>query len=198
MGNDRLRSLVFLVLWIVFIIMICIIFIKPASNYVRNQVPNENNNEVNNLENTEKVITFADMQEKLLSKNYTYVYNYNNEIVYKGDLLGKRSVGYEETTKGIKKYYIDDGHQYDVNFGTLTEVTYEEVFKTFFDVEYLFNLIDNQNITTFDNKVNYQADDLSIIFTVANENIESIEVTKGQDYYYLTFSKIGQITEINY
>ncbi len=195
MANKKIKALVYLIMWLIFIFFICVIYIKPASEYLNNVSSNEvsDNNDKKDIDTS---VSFAVMKQKLLEKNFSYVYKHNNDEVYRGDSLGNQNSGYQESSEGIRRYYLDGEHEYDVSFGVYKEIDYEELFKTYFNIDYLFSLMNDQWVIVFDNTVSFTSDDLNIKIFNNNKNIEKIEITKDDEFYSLEFNNIGQITEI--
>ena len=198
MANKRIRSAVYLLLWFIAIGIVYIVYLKPIEDYNKNH-PKNSINEVSNITNEENNnITFEDMKNTLLNSNFAYVYKYNNEVVYKGEILGTKSTGYRETNDGIIKYYLEDGKEYEVSFGVLKETEYDLLFDTYFSVDYIFNLIKNYDSNEVENGMAFQNGSIYIKILDDNYNIKSIEILIDDDRYYLEFSKIGEINIINY
>lgn len=168
--------------------------VKPLNNY---SVDNSNNT---NNETTNEVveISFDAKKQALLNNNYSYIFKYNDSEVYKGDLLGNKTTGYSENSDGIKRYYIENDKAYFVNFGVLSEATYDERINTFFNVSYIFDLIKDNYPIIVDNVYNYKIEENYIKIIVDDENIRMIEISWNEDTYVLEFSNIGKITSIEY
>ena len=197
MGNKKFRSVLYLFLWIILIGIIYIVVINPLENY-----SDDNNNVIANEtgEINEEImeVTIEEKWQKLLNNNYSYVFKYNDVEVYKGDLLNDKSTGYFENSDGIKRYIIDNKQEYFVNFGILSETSYDEKFDTFFNVSYIFNLIKDHFPIVVDNVYNYKIEDNYIKILVDDSNIKTIEVSWADNNYVLEFSSIGQIKNIEY
>ena len=193
MANKKIRSAIGLLLWIIAIVFIYTVVLGPAdfNNETDNNTTNETHEEV-------VEISFDEKKQALLNNNYSYVFKYNNSEVYKGDLLGNKTTGYFENSDGLKRYYIEDDKAYFVNFGVLSEAPYDERSKTFFNVSYIFNLIEDHYPIIVDNVYNYKIDDNYIKVTVDDENIKTIDISWDDDAYLLEFSNIGKITSIEY
>ena len=196
MANKRIRSSIYLFFWIVAIGIIYIVVIKPLENYSSD---NTTNNTVTNETVNETVeITFEEKKQALLNNNYSYVFKYNDLDVYKGDLLDNKTTGYLENSEGLKRYYIEDENEYFVNFGVLSETEYDEKFKTFFNISYIFNLIEDHYPIIVDNVYNYKIEENYIKVIVDDTNIKMIEISWDDNNYVLEFTNIGKINTIEY
>ncbi|MBR4231320.1 MAG: hypothetical protein IKR74_04100 [Bacilli bacterium] len=193
-ANKKIRSAIGLLFWVIAIGIIYIMVVKPLNNY---SVDNSNNT---NNETTNEVveISFDAKKQALLNNNYSYIFKYNDSEVYKGDLLGNKTTGYSENSDGIKRYYIENDKAYFVNFGVLSEATYDERINTFFNVSYIFDLIKDNYPIIVDNVYNYKIEENYIKIIVDDENIRMIEISWNEDTYVLEFSNIGKITSIEY
>ena len=194
MANKRFSSLIYLIMWFIAILIMYFIFIAPFDSDQNNL---NTTNEVETIEDIE-ITPFETMKNNLLENNYSYVYHLNDDVIYRGDVLGTQTAGYQETYEGIKRYYIDGDKAYNVNFGVLTEIDYEEVFKTYFNVSYIFSLIENHSPIIVDNIYSYKIDSNYINIVTDSENIQSIEISWDENKYVLELSNIGKITEISY
>ena len=197
MAHKKIRAAIYLVLWCIFILFIYMVYLKPIENYNKTH-PRQEITDTEKEEITEKTtaLSFEDKKNKLLTKNFAYVYKYNKDTVYRGKILGDKNVGYKETKDGIEKYYIDNDKAYDVSFGVQREIELDELFTTYFDVAYLFNYIANEPSIVLDKMYNYHIEETTInIFTDEN-NITRIEVITDEDNYYLEFSQVGEIKEV--
>ena len=195
MANKRFRSAIYLLLWFIALGIVYITYIQPMEDYLE-----EDSNLTNETEVVDDmvVVSFEEKKEALLKKNYSYIYKYNDDEVYKGDLLENKSTGYLENSEGIKRYYIEDHKTYFVSFGVLSEANYDEKFSTFFDISYVFDLISDHYPIVFDGVYNYKIEDNYITISTDDFNIYEIEITWESNKYDLYFSNIGKIIDISY
>ena len=196
MANKKIRSSIYLFFWIVAIGIIYIVVIKPLENYSSDNTTN--NTVANEIVNETVEITFEEKKKALIKNNYSYVFKYNDLDVYKGDLLDNKTTGYLENSEGLKRYYIEDENEYFVNFGVLSETEYDEKFKTFFNISYLFNLIEDHYPIIVDNVYNYKIEENYIKVIVDDTNIKMIEISWDDNNYVLEFTNIGKINTIEY
>lgn len=196
MANKKVRSAIYLLLWIIAIFIVYIVFLKPVEDY--NKSHPKTNEVIENDDNIQEEITFESMMNKLLIRNYHYVFKLNDDVSYYGDYLDNKSVGYKETTDNIIKYYIDGNDFYEVSQGILSKKDDEEVFSTYFNVDYINDLIKDHNPIITSNIYNFEIDNKYVKITIDDTNISDIELNIDDDIYTMRFSSIGSINTIEY
>lgn len=188
--NKRLHALICLILWAIFITFVFLIL----GSFEKNVKTPSNDNNINE---EEKIITFDEMKEKLLHNKFEYKYSlYVNgkNILYYGVKNELNDSGYKEENDKIIRYVIENEKEYQLIMNTKVEVNnlYEDIDKNFIDLNYVFALLDSMNkeIDEVTESLYYSNDELNIKIKINSENIESIDILKGLDSYFLEFSNV--------
>lgn len=188
--NKRLHALICLILWAIFITFV---FLILGSFEKDTKIPSNDNN----INEEEKIITFDEMKEKLLHNKFEYKYSlYVNgkNILYYGVKNELNDSGYKEENDKIIRYVIENEKEYQLIMNTKVEVNnlYEDIDKNFIDLNYVFALLENMNkeIDEVTESLYYSNDELNIKIKINSENIESIDILKGNDSYFLEFSNV--------
>ncbi len=188
--NKRLHALICLILWAIFIAFIFLIL----GSFEKNVKTPSNDNNINE---EEKIITFDEMKEKLLHNKFEYKYTLylsGKNILYYGVKNGLNDSGYKEENDKIIRYVIENEKEYQLIMNTKVEVNnlYEDIDKNFIDLNYVFALLENMNkeIDEVTESLYYSNDELNIKIKINSENIESIDILKGNDSYFLEFSNV--------
>lgn len=188
--NKRLHALICLILWAIFITLVLLIL----GGFEKNVKTPSNDNNINE---EEKIITFDEMKEKLLHNKFEYKYTLyldGKNILYYGIKNELSDSGYKEENDKIIRYVIEDNKEYQLIMNTKVEVNnlYEDIDKNFIDLNYVFALLDNMNkeIDEVTESLYYSNDELNIKIKINSENIESIDILKGNDSYFLEFSNV--------
>ncbi len=146
--TEKGKSLIKLLLWLVFIGVIYIVFINIGSNK-----PIEN-----------KEVEKEQIKENILdlnNKNYTYTYKINtldDYIIFNGYVLNNIDIGYKETKDKIIKYQIENNLVYEINFEEQKEIfdLYDNLIREFLDYNSLYNIIKKIKIEEDNWEFNYQ------------------------------------------
>lgn len=188
--NKRLHALICLILWAIFIAFVLLIL---GSFEKDTKIPS-NDNKVNE---EEKIITFDEMKEKLLHNKFEYKYSLyvnSKNILYYGVKNELNDSGYKEENDKIIRYVIENEKEYQLIMNTKVEVNnlYEDIDKNFIDLNYVFALLDNMNkeIDEVTESLYYSNAELNVKIKINSENIESIDILKGNDSYFLEFSNV--------
>ena len=197
--NQRSRSALFLLLWLVFIGYVIVTYAIP---YEKGKV-NNTNNEVNVEEDYDEAIYFEDLKNSLQKYNFDYIYtvNINNEkIIYKGTMLGNETSGYKESVLGIEKYYIVGTQIYKEVLGERILVTDKDtnVYNGYLSIDKIMEMIFEKEYTKSENEYTFQIDAIYVKMRIANDNIVQIEIVDGNNNYLLEFSNVNEIKELNY
>ena len=172
-----------LIYWgIFFLILFIILAFSIAFN---NNTSQENNTQEPITEPPteikEEPITLGEMENNLLNSTYTYKYNILiNDITYlfEGTKYNTYEEGYK-TSSNIIKYYIDNTGTYQVIEDTRIPITnlYEGLDPNLFNIEYLFNTINNLNLTRSSNTYSALDEYYEYKLNINDEQITSIIVT---------------------
>ena len=188
--NKRLHALICLILWAIFITFVFLIL----GSFEKNVKTPSNDNNINE---EEKIITFGEMKEKLLHNKFEYKYSlYVNgkNILYYGVKNELNDSGYKEENDKIIRYVIENEKEYQLIMNTKVEVNnlYEDIDKNLIDLNYVFALLDNMNkeIDEVTESLYYSNDELNIKIKINSDSIESIDILKGLDSYFLEFSNV--------
>ncbi len=188
--NKRLHALICLILWALFIAFVLLIL---GSFEKDTKIPS-NDNKVNE---EEKIITFDEMKEKLLHNKFEYKYSLyvnSKNILYYGVKNGLNDSGYKEENDKIIRYVIENEKEYQLIMNTKVEVNnlYEDIDKNFIDLNFVFSLLDSMNkeIDEVTESLYYSNAELNVKIKINSENIESIDILKGNDSYFLEFSNV--------
>lgn len=188
--NKRLHALICLILWAIFITFVFLIL----GSFEKNVKTPSNDNNINE---EEKIITFDEMKEKLLHNKFEYKYSlYVNgkNILYYGVKNELNDSGYKEENDKIIRYVIENEKEYQLIMNTKVEVNnlYEDIDKNLIDLNYVFALLDNMNkeIDEVTESLYYSNDELNIKIKINSDSIESIDILKGLDSYFLEFSNV--------
>ena len=172
-----------LIYWgIFFLILFIILAFSIAFN---NNTSQENNTQEPITEPPteikEEPITLGEMENNLLNSTYTYKYNILiNDITYlfEGTKYNTYEEGYK-TSSNIIKYYIDNTGTYQVIEDIWIPITnlYEGLDPNLFNIEYLFNTINNLNLTRSSNTYSALDEYYEYKLNINDEQITSIIVT---------------------
>ncbi|MBE6148677.1 MAG: hypothetical protein E7167_04260 [Firmicutes bacterium] len=199
--NQRTRSAIFLLFWVIFIGYVIINYAVP---YERNKANNTTNDLVeDNPVEEDGSIYFEDLKNSLQRYNFDYVYTITTpleKVIYKGTMLGNETVGYKESAMGIEKYYVKGVQIYKDVLGEKVLVTDKDVnvYNGLLSVDKIIELINNNEYTQSDNEYNFQIEALCVKISVAHENIAKIEIIDGNNNYLLEFSNVNEVEELNY
>ena len=188
--NKRLHALICLILWAIFITFVFLIL----GSFEKNVKTPSNDNNINE---EEKIITFDEMKEKLLHNKFEYKYSLyvnSKNILYYGVKNGLNDSGYKEENDKIIRYVIENDKEYQLIMNTKVEVNnlYEDIDKNLIDLNYVFALLDNMNkeIDEVTESLYYSNDELNIKIKINSDSIESIDILKDLDSYFLEFSNV--------
>ena len=144
-------------------------------------------------------------QEKLQNLNDNYEYAYDIKI---GDNLynfvGKRN---KDREVGVKKFndittnfFKENKYIYEVIDGGLNQISdlYFGINTNYLDINYLKNLIKNENYEENNGSYQYTLENVNIIVKTNDNNITNIDIYLENDYYKLSFTNINAIKDIHY
>lgn len=195
MANNKIRSIIFLSFWIIFIIIVC--FIAGSISQKENNSINNNvvDNKIEEIKNDTK--TFSELKEELLKDNYSFTFTKtgDNKVICKGDSLNKEKTGYKETNEGIIKYYINDDKYYYVENGVLVETEKENIYEESFDLNIIFDKISNINPIINNDSYVFENETIYVKILLDDNHISSIEVNND---IRLEFYNINKLEQINY
>ena len=193
-SNNKTSAYIQLGIGLVFIIVL-VIFVKV------NGVKRDGNNPQNETKEEIKELT---IDEKLSKLTDNYKYNYEITIgdityVYNGSKMGLRESGYLKINDNYLYYYKDNNYTYEVKNGGLFQIDnlYSNIDYNYLDIEYVKNLIKDQEYTKEDNKYIYSLENIQITINTDKDNITSI-IISNENNYKLEYGEIGNIKEINY
>lgn len=195
-NTDKGKSLIKLILWLVFIIILVLFFRSSEGN--KDNVSDTSNEEVIDVTFKE----YALMQNELLTLDYTYKYLVSDNTMYQGNVCNNITNGYKENEDGIIKYQIIDDIAYKVELDKKTEISdlYKEEDKIYLDINNLFEDLKHYMYTTEkqDNKriITYKKDGYQVIVYTSIDNITNINVTNNDKTYNLEFTNIGKCDNI--
>ena len=199
--NKRLRSLIFLLFWIAFIVYL---FVEYAIPYEK-QMANLTNNEVveNETVENEPELYFDDLKNSLLRYNFEYVYTvttFEEKVIYKGIMLGNETSGYKESALGIEKYYLVGTQIYKDVLGEkiLQANLSTNVYNGFLSIDHIMNLLEGKEYIKVDNQYDFQIEDVYVRIIVLEDNIAKIQITESSNNYLLEFSNVNEVKELNY
>lgn len=190
--EKRINACIKLGLWAVFITVILIVF--SLSN--RNNPLKTDENEKDEVEVKEKFDTFDNMQDKLLKNSFDYTFTITSgatKTLFSGTKCNNVDSGYKETENGILKYVIEDGIIYKNNLGNMEVITnlYEGLKEEYLNIETLFKNLKSYiyHIEKENDKrtVTYKKEEYQVKVITNLENIETVEITDGDDTYILNF-----------
>lgn len=198
--NKRLRSLIFLIFWLIFIFIVIFRYAIPY-NKILNEYQNNNSENQDMVE--EEPMLFEDLKNSLLRYNFKYVYTVSegeNKVIYNGTMMGNETVGYKESELGIQKYYVRGTQIYEMVVGenVLVEDKTTNVYDGFLSVDKIMEKIEVLEYTQNNNEYNFQTDDFYVKMVVNDDNITKIEIEVSNIKYLLEFSNINEVTELNY
>lgn len=190
-SNKRLRALVLLPLYLIFI-AIAFSVIADQSQYVH---PDEGDFEIK-----EEIVTFSDMKEEIYLYNFDYkltVKNNDDITIYKGSSFNSdEAVLYKEDTNEINEFYKKDGKVYSVVLGVLNETILSDV--EMLNLDYIFNKIENIEPDVLDDEFIFSTSDIYVKIKVLDNSFSTIEINENTLNLVYEFSNIGKITNISY
>ena len=193
-SNNKTSAYIQLGIGLVFIIILVIIVKVSGVRNDENIPQNETKEEIKELTIDEKLNKLTD----------NYKYNYEITIgdityTYNGSKMGLKESGYLQINDNYLYYYKDNNYTYEVKNGGLFQIDnlYSNIDKNYLDIEYIKNLIKDQEYTNEDSKYTYTIESTQIIIDTSEDNITSIQVI-NENNYKLEYSDIGSIKEINY
>ena len=186
--NKRYHALICLGLWLIFFLFVFLIVVIPYNNTLKN-LPKNNE--------TENIITFNDMKEKLLNSGYDYKYTINTTLgktVYTGTKTKENDTGYRENSEGLIKYEINSEGIFQINMDekVLLENLYLDLNENYLDIQKIYDLTLNliENVNEEENEISYENENIRIIFKINEQNILSINIKDNNDDYLLEFDNI--------
>lgn len=187
------NSLIKLILWLVFIVLILVMFSNKDNTNNK-----ENTNElVNETKDTFKSLT--DMESSLLTQSMTYKYIItNNEdiTIYNGLKCNNEDTWYVENKDGITKYIEINNTIYKSIINEKEQINEEskglkDLFSLLKDYSYIEKVDNNERSIT------YNLSNLDVIFKTNLESITSINIYKDDVTYQMQFTNIGICDNIN-
>lgn len=195
-STDKGKSLIKLVLWIIFIVILVLFFRSSGSK-------SESTSDINKSD--EIVYTFKEyaiMQNELLTLGYTYNYELSDNITYKGVFCNNIDNGYKETEKEIIKYQKEGDITYKVLMNSREEINdlYLEEDKMYLDLNNLFEDLKSYMYTTekLDDKriITYKKEGYQVIVNTSLDSITSMKITNNDKIYNLEFTNVGKCDNI--
>lgn len=193
-SNNKTSAYIQLGIGLVFIIIL-VIFVK---------VNGINNNESKPQNEEKEEIKELTIDEKLSKLTDNYKYNYEITIgdityIYNGSKMGLKESGYLQINDNYLYYYKNNNYTYEVKNGGLFQIDnlYSNIDQNYIDIEYIKNLIKDQEYTNEDSKYTYTIESTQIVIDTDKDNITSIQIN-NENNYKLEYSEIGSIKEINY
>lgn len=190
--NKRLRSLIWLILWFIFIFVIYFGFMSMVPSDTQNtDTP------------TAKTKTFEDYQADLLKYNFDFKYSLktlDSQVVYTGTMYNGEIVGYKETHLEIEKFYINNNKLYLVQAGTLVETDNSLLlnYDGYLDLNKIFNITTNFNYVDAENEYILANDGIYVKIKLTDEVISDIFVTVSDVNYELKFTNVNKIQSVSY
>jgi len=207
-NNDKIKSVVKLGLWLIFIAVLVIVA-KFGGKDTTNNVQNNNQTEIKEEQNKEEVIISYEEKLNKLVNNYKYTYEIkigDNIYSYEGSKMEKNSAINESGRLSLNgeikyNYFLENGYIYQVNNGGLDKV--ESIYDIGIDSNYLDvlkikEMILDKEYVVSENKYSYELEDKKIDIYTDENNINKIEIFIEEDYYKLNLESIGEIKEISY
>lgn len=174
----KIRQVIALLFWIVFILVIIFVFIKPSSN---ENVPKEE------IKQEEKISLYDKYREILISKNYDYKYDINKmgiKTIYNGNMNGNVETGYIERVEGISKYYYDETGFYNVVNEEKVLIEKDELFDTYLSIDYLLSIMDEY--TEEEDTISFQKEGIyGKMYLV--DNTLNVEINENENIYLLEY-----------
>ena len=195
----------------VIVVLIAVSFVKEnnENHIIDNMRLNNESEEIIEENDNNDFKNYEVMQSNLRENNYEYVFTINasnsNKYTYTGTRCNGLESGFKEDQDGVIKYivgydkkaykvvndeYIEIDNLYDGFDGNYLII--DKIFNDLSDVLYELDMNENKAI------YKYNLDDYNAIITTSKENIEIINITKGEVVYNLEFTNIGNCTKINF
>lgn len=195
-NTDKGKSLIKLILWFVFIVILVLFFRSSEDN--KDNVSDTSNEEVIDVTFKE----YALMQNELLTLGYAYKYFVSDNTIYQGNVCNNIINGYKESEDGIIKYQIIDNIVYKLELDKKTEISdlYKEEDKIYLDINNLFEDLKHYMYKTEkqDNKriITYKKDGYQVVVYTSLDNITNINISNNDKTYNLEFTNIGKCDNI--
>ena len=207
-NSEKLGALIKLGVWLLFI-GILVIVAKVGGNDNNINLEKTENEIKEETKKDENVISYEDKLNNLINNyKYTYEVKIDNDIfLFEGVKKEKNNFVNESgkyTLNGEFKYnyYLENNYTYQVNNGGLDKI--DTIYDSRINIDYLDvlkikGLIFNKEYTNEEeNKYVYKLENEEVIIYTNLENIEKIEINVNENYYKLSISDIGKITEVIY
>lgn len=208
--DKKIKPLAKFGIWMfIIVVMIAIAFVKENNeNHIIDNLKRTNEtNEIIEETSDKNFKDYATMQSILRENNYDYVFKINalNKYTYTGTRCNGLESGFKEDQEGIIKYIIGyDKKAYKVVNDEYIEIDnlYEGFDGNYLIIDKIFNDLSDvlYELDMNDNKAvyKYNLDEYSVVITSSNDNIERIDITKGEVIYNLEFTNIGNCTRIDF
>lgn len=143
------------------------------------------------------------LEQKLLNNGYRYEYKINinaEKYIFNGNHSANIDTGYKESSTGIIKYYVDltGAYQETTNEKILISNLYEGLNSNYFDLTYIFGLINTLELTR-DLECDcsypvYKMEDTENIYRISiNDNfITAIDIISKNDNYSYNLNYISE------
>lgn len=199
--NKRTHAVMVLGLWMIFLLFVMVIAFISGETTKTTPLPSET------LKEEEKVVfkDYKEMQNDILTNDYSYEYNItvgDYKVNYKGTKKGDVEEGYRENAEETIKYQIDATGLYKVLMDELH--AYDKLFvnvnESFIDLKYIFELINNQSVTSEElekTKVysySFILDEITyeMKVTTNTENIKEINIKFDDNEYKLMYNVLNE------
>lgn len=188
--NKKLRSLITLGLWGIFLLFIYFISLD------RDISVNENNNVVHNEQVNSN-------NWDLTGDDYDFVFTYENpetKVIYIGRKYKDETVIFRETSESLNKYFIKQNIMYEVKMGSLIQIDNMPYinYQGYLNLKKIFMLIKDKNYTLENNEYFFAINDIYVKIKLTDDIIEIINLTSGNEKYELKFINVNEIDNISY
>ena len=188
--NKKLRSLITLGLWGIFLLFIYFISLD------RDISVNENNNVVHNEQVNSN-------NWDLTGDDYDFVFTYENpetKVIYTGRKYKDETVIFRETSESLNKYFIKQNIMYEVKMGSLIQIDNMPYinYQGYLNLKKIFMLIKDKNYTLENNEYFFAINDIYVKIKLTDDIIEIINLTSGNEKYELKFINVNEIDNISY
>jgi len=201
--KDKTGAIVKLGLWLIFISVLTI-SVKLGGNKIENNIEKVKEE----IKEEIKEISYEDKLNKL-DNNYKYEYIIkieNDTFKYTGTKMIKNNYvnesGVFTHNEEVKyNYFLENGFSYIVNNGGLDklETIYDiRINPKYLDLIELKNELLNKEYRLDDEKYVYEIEERKIVVSCNKDDITTIEIFIGEDFYKLNISDIGKIKDITY
>ena len=191
--NPRLRSLITLIIWLIFLSFLMLI-VSISNNFAAK------NPKTLPKTTTQEEPTYYEKLNNLLTNNYNYRYTITNnteKTIFEGTKKNNNITGYRQDKSGIIKYRLENNIAYEILIDNeiTTDKLYENIKENYLNLNYLIpeikkvkeediTITDTDTLSTYTYNITLNNENLNLIVTENAKYLEKITIFVNNNESY--------------